>query len=70
MGDRHSRADITRAVLGARLHIITKFCALIADPLIVSKLKLTHNFPARQIDNAVTKAALSHSTTLSRTSEK
>jgi hypothetical protein len=32
MGDRHSRADITRAVHGARLHIIRNSCALISDP--------------------------------------
>ena len=32
LGIRHSHTDITRAVRGARLHVIRDSCALIADP--------------------------------------
>jgi membrane protein len=55
LGDRRSHTDINPAVLGARLHIIRNYWALIADPLFVLKSRLTHNLPARQIDNTVTK---------------
>ena len=37
------------------MHIIKKFLCANRGSLFVLKLKLTHNFPARQIDNAVTK---------------
>lgn len=35
LGIRHSHPDITRAVHGARLHIIKNSCALIADLFLI-----------------------------------
>ena len=64
LGIGRSHTDIIREVAHNK-----KFLSLIAA-LFESKLKLTHNFPARQIGNAVTLPALSHSRTLSRTSER
>ena len=46
-GNRYSRADIDRAVLGARLHITRNICALITT-LFDRKLKLTSMTRHRQ----------------------